>query len=99
MHPANRNADHIRQVMTNAKYSGYVDRQEKQIERFKKLESMKIPDRTKAITRAIELAQPRDIVLIAGKGHETYQEFADHTVPFDDLQVARRALENHPLEF
>jgi tRNA uridine 5-carboxymethylaminomethyl modification enzyme len=32
--------------MTNAKYSGYVDRQEKQIERFKKLESMKIPDRT-----------------------------------------------------
>ncbi len=59
----------------------------------------KIPDRTEAITRAISMAQPRDIVLIAGKGHETYQEFADHTVPFDDLQVARRALENHPVEF
>jgi UDP-N-acetylmuramoyl-L-alanyl-D-glutamate--2,6-diaminopimelate ligase len=59
----------------------------------------KITDRTKAIERAIELAQPRDIVLIAGKGHEAYQEFADHTVPFDDIQVARRALENHPLEF
>ncbi len=59
----------------------------------------KIPDRTKAIARAIELAQPRDIVLIAGKGHEAYQEFADHTVPFDDIQVARHALENHPLEF
>ncbi len=59
----------------------------------------KIPDRAQAIARAIELAQPRDIVLIAGKGHEAYQEFADHTVPFDDIQVARHALENHPLEF
>ncbi len=59
----------------------------------------KIPDRTEAISRAIALAQPHDIVLIAGKGHETYQEFADHTVPFDDVQVARHALENHPVEF
>jgi len=59
----------------------------------------KITDRAKAIARAIELAQPRDIVLIAGKGHEAYQEFADHTVPFDDIQVARQALENHPLAF
>ena len=56
-------------------------------------------DRAQAIARAIELAQPRDIVLIAGKGHESYQEFADHTIPFDDMQIARRALENHPLEF
>ncbi|MFL6520548.1 MAG: UDP-N-acetylmuramoyl-L-alanyl-D-glutamate--2,6-diaminopimelate ligase [Chthoniobacterales bacterium] len=59
----------------------------------------KIVDRAEAIARAIELAQPRDIILIAGKGHEPYQEFADHTIPFDDIQVARRALENHPLEF
>ncbi|HEY5036062.1 MAG TPA: UDP-N-acetylmuramoyl-L-alanyl-D-glutamate--2,6-diaminopimelate ligase, partial [Chthoniobacterales bacterium] len=58
-----------------------------------------VPDRTEAIARAIALAQPRDIVLIAGKGHEAYQEFADHTVPFDDVQIARRALENRPLEF
>jgi UDP-N-acetylmuramoyl-L-alanyl-D-glutamate--2,6-diaminopimelate ligase len=59
----------------------------------------KIVDRAAAIGRAVELAQPRDIVLIAGKGHENYQEFADHTVPFDDIQVARRALEDHPVEF
>jgi UDP-N-acetylmuramoyl-L-alanyl-D-glutamate--2,6-diaminopimelate ligase len=59
----------------------------------------KIIDRTEAISRAISLAQPRDIVLIAGKGHENYQEFADHTVPFDDIQVARRAIEDHPMEF
>jgi UDP-N-acetylmuramoyl-L-alanyl-D-glutamate--2,6-diaminopimelate ligase len=59
----------------------------------------KIPDRAAAIARAISLAQPRDIVVIAGKGHEAYQEFADHTVPFDDLQIARRAIEDHPVEF
>jgi UDP-N-acetylmuramoyl-L-alanyl-D-glutamate--2,6-diaminopimelate ligase len=59
----------------------------------------KIPDRAEAIARAIALAQPHDIVLIAGKGHETYQEFADHTIPFDDVQVARRALEDQPIEF
>jgi UDP-N-acetylmuramoyl-L-alanyl-D-glutamate--2,6-diaminopimelate ligase len=59
----------------------------------------KIPDRAEAIKRAIKLARTRDIVLIAGKGHENYQEFADHTVPFDDIQVARRALEDQPVEF
>jgi UDP-N-acetylmuramoyl-L-alanyl-D-glutamate--2,6-diaminopimelate ligase len=59
----------------------------------------KIIDRAQAINRAVELARPRDIVLIAGKGHETYQEFADRTIPFDDIQVARRAIENHPVEF
>ena len=58
-----------------------------------------IPDRAEAIAHAISLAQPRDIILIAGKGHEPYQEFADHTIPFDDVQVAQRALENRPLEF
>ena len=59
----------------------------------------KMTDRAAAISRAIEMAQPRDIVLIAGKGHENYQEFADHTVPFEDIQVARRAIESHPIEF
>src|ERR1044071_9034907 len=59
----------------------------------------KIVDRTKAIDRAVALARPRDIVLIAGKGHENYQEFGDYTIPFDDIQVARRAIEDHPVEF
>lgn len=66
---------------------------------FRSTHYEKIVDRTQAINRAIELARPRDIVLIAGKGHENYQEFADHTVPFDDIQVARRAIEDHPVEF
>src|SRR5213595_2409060 len=58
----------------------------------------KIVDRTEAINRAVALAHPRDIVLVAGKGHENYQEFADYTIPFDDMQVARRAIEDHPIE-
>ena len=55
-------------------------------------------DRREAIFRAIALALPGDIVLIAGKGHETIQEFADHTIPFDDLAVARQAVEAKPIE-
>ena len=51
-----------------------------------------IEDRREAIYRAIELAQDRDIVLIAGKGHETYQEFADRTIPFDDAAIAASAI-------
>src|SRR5881296_680938 len=58
----------------------------------------KIVDRMAAIGRAIALAQPRDIVLIAGKGHESYQEFADHTIPFDDVHVAEEALAARPVD-
>lgn len=57
-----------------------------------------IVDRREAIFKAIAMAQPRDIILVAGKGHETYQEFADHTAPFDDLAVAREALEGKRVE-
>jgi UDP-N-acetylmuramoyl-L-alanyl-D-glutamate--2,6-diaminopimelate ligase len=55
-------------------------------------------DRKQAIDHAIRIAAPRDIILIAGKGHEKYQEFGDHTIPFDDVEVAARALEAHPVE-
>jgi UDP-N-acetylmuramoyl-L-alanyl-D-glutamate--2,6-diaminopimelate ligase len=50
------------------------------------------PDRREAIARAIELAQEGDVVVIAGKGHEQGQQFADRTLPFDDRDVAREAL-------
>ncbi len=49
-------------------------------------------DRREAIRRAIELAQEGDIVLIAGKGHETYQIVGSERLPFDDRQVAREVL-------
>jgi len=50
-------------------------------------------DRRKAIARALGEAGADDIVLIAGKGHETYQEVAGVKHPFDDGQVAREMLE------
>jgi UDP-N-acetylmuramoyl-L-alanyl-D-glutamate--2,6-diaminopimelate ligase len=46
-------------------------------------------DRRAAIGAALAEARPGDAVLIAGKGHETTQTFADRTVPFDDREVAR----------
>jgi len=49
-------------------------------------------DRAKAIKLAIEEARAGDIVLLAGKGHEDYQIFADHTIHFDDREEARKAL-------
>jgi UDP-N-acetylmuramoyl-L-alanyl-D-glutamate--2,6-diaminopimelate ligase len=49
-------------------------------------------DRRAAIVRAIAVAEPGDVVLIAGKGHETYQIVADRVLDFDDAAVAREAL-------
>lgn len=46
------------------------------------------PDRKKAIQHAISIAEKGDTILIAGKGHETGQIFADYTIPFDDKEVA-----------
>lgn len=53
-------------------------------------------DRAKAIALAIAEARPGDIVLIAGKGHEPYQEVGTQKFPFDDADVARRVLEAQP---
>jgi UDP-N-acetylmuramoyl-L-alanyl-D-glutamate--2,6-diaminopimelate ligase len=50
------------------------------------------PDRRAAIAKAVGLAREGDVVVIAGKGHEQGQEFADRTLPFDDRDVAREAL-------
>ena len=50
------------------------------------------PDRRAAIRSALDLARSGDVVLIAGKGHETGQEFRDRTIPFDDRVVAAEEL-------
>jgi len=52
----------------------------------------KIIDRGKAIKKAILEAETDDIIIIFGKGHETYQEFADRVIDFDDREVASQAL-------
>lgn len=58
-----------------------------------------IPDRAEAIQKAVQLAGAGDIVLLAGKGHETYQEFAGgKRIPFDDGAVARRVIEAKRVE-
>ncbi len=49
-------------------------------------------DRREAIERAVDLARPGDVVLIAGKGHEKYQQIGDRVLPFDDGAVAQAAL-------
>lgn len=50
-------------------------------------------DRRQAIHKAIEISSPDDIILIAGKGHETYQIFAHKTIEFDDRKVALHCCE------
>jgi UDP-N-acetylmuramoyl-L-alanyl-D-glutamate--2,6-diaminopimelate ligase len=50
-------------------------------------------DRRTAILHAIDEAQPGDVVLVAGKGHEKFQEIDGESLPFDDVTVAREALE------
>jgi UDP-N-acetylmuramoyl-L-alanyl-D-glutamate--2,6-diaminopimelate ligase len=53
------------------------------------------PDRAAAIARALKEAREGDIVILAGKGHETYQVLKDRTIPFDDRAVAREVLKGY----
>ncbi len=54
---------------------------------------IRIPDRRKAIEYSIKIAQPGDLILIAGKGHENYQVLSTETIPFDDREIASSALD------
>lgn len=54
-----------------------------------------VAGRGAAIEEAVRLARRDDVVLVAGKGHETGQEFADHTEPFDDREVLLEVLQTH----
>jgi UDP-N-acetylmuramoyl-L-alanyl-D-glutamate--2,6-diaminopimelate ligase len=60
---------------------------------FKRTHALAIePDRRKAIQTILAMAQPGDCVLLAGKGHESYQIIGDERLPFDDRQVAAECL-------
>lgn len=49
-------------------------------------------DRREAIRVALKMAQPGDVVLIAGKGHEDYQIVGDEVFPFDDVKITREIM-------
>ena len=59
---------------------------------FKK--TLSITDRKQAIHAACQLAQPHDIILVAGKGHETYQEINGTRNSFDDYKILETYLKN-----
>ena len=65
---------------------------EKQLKQKSGAEFLRIADRAQAIEKAIEKARPGDVVLIAGKGHETYQILAGRTIDFDDRKIAEEIL-------
>ncbi len=52
----------------------------------------RIPDRREAIGRALEMAEPDDVVILAGKGHERYQQVGSERLPFDEREVVREYL-------
>ena len=56
------------------------------------------PDRRDAITEAVGMAEPGDVVLVAGKGHEKYQEIGGRSFTFDDVEVAGEALASRRLK-
>jgi UDP-N-acetylmuramoyl-L-alanyl-D-glutamate--2,6-diaminopimelate ligase len=56
-------------------------------------ECLTLVDRRAAIERAVEVARAGDLIVIAGKGHEKYQVIGDRVLPFDDVAVAREALQ------
>lgn len=63
-------------------------------EEYKK--TLVIENRREAIQAAYQFSKPNDIVLIAGKGHENYQEIDGNKIPFDDYQIAKQIFSNTP---
>ena len=62
---------------------------------IKRMKGAKVePDRQAAISAAIKQAGNEDVIVIAGKGHETYQILSDRTIDFDDRLIARKALQD-----
>jgi UDP-N-acetylmuramoyl-L-alanyl-D-glutamate--2,6-diaminopimelate ligase len=69
-----------------------LDEMEKGVEAHNYKKILRITDRKQAIKTACQLAQPNDIILIAGKGHETYQEINGVRHHFDDMETVKEIL-------
>ena len=96
---ASRGADHV--VVTsdnprNERPEGIIDEVVGGVDRSSNADIVTVVDRRQAIAAAIAAAGDGDVVVIAGKGHESTQEFADQTIEFDDRAVARVYLEARP---
>lgn len=70
-----------------------LDEMEKGVEAHNYKKMLRITDRKQAIKTACQLAQPNDIILIAGKGHETYQEVNGVRHHFDDMETVKEILD------
>ena len=70
-----------------------LDEMEKGVEGHNYKKVLRITDRKQAIKTACQLAQPKDIILIAGKGHETYQEINGVRHHFDDMETVKEILD------
>lgn len=70
-----------------------LDEMEQGVEAHNYKKVLRITDRKQAIKTACQLAQPNDIILIAGKGHETYQEINGVKHHFDDMETVKEILE------
>jgi UDP-N-acetylmuramoyl-L-alanyl-D-glutamate--2,6-diaminopimelate ligase len=81
-----------RGIVPSGDRSRPTERNGQRTSQFRAPACLEIADRRLAINRAIELAGPGDLVLIAGKGHERYQIIGDRAFPFDDASVAEDAL-------
>ena len=66
-----------------------LDDMEAGLDPVQKRRSLRISDRAQAIKLAVQLANPGDVILVAGKGHETYQEIAGVKHPFDDVATLK----------
>jgi UDP-N-acetylmuramoyl-L-alanyl-D-glutamate--2,6-diaminopimelate ligase len=64
-----------------------LNEMESELSATQKRKVLRITDRREAIKTACALAQPEDIILVAGKGHETYQEIKGVKYPFDDKEI------------
>ncbi len=69
-----------------------IEDMEKGVEPQNYKKTLSITDRKQAIRTACQMANPEDIILIAGKGHETYQEIRGERIDFDDMEVVKECL-------